>query len=86
MSSNAIWIVRNGGEELELGRRGAWLIVWNNLNDRYIQFHTIDEQFEGEKICIESIETRVSHTASSGWEIKVVTQTGTIIEGHMVKL
>ena len=86
MSSNDIWIVRNGGEEIELGRRGAWRIVWNNMDDRYIQFHTLDEQFEGDKICIESIETRVSHIASSGWEIKVVTQTGTIIEGHMVKL
>jgi len=86
MSSNAIWIVRNGGDELELGRRGAWLVVWTKKDNGFIQFHTFDEQFEGDKICIRSIETRVSHTASSGWEIKVITQTGTIIEGHMAKI
>lgn len=86
MNKNAIWIVRNGGEELELGRRGAWLIVWENKNNGFIQFHTFDEQFEGVKICIKSIETRVSHTAVSGWEVKVVTLTGTTLEGEMVKL
>ena len=86
MNKNAIWIVRNGGEEQELGRRGAWLIVWTQKDNGFIQFHTFDEQFEGSQICIRSIETRVSHTAASGWEVKVVTYTGTTIEGEMVKL
>ena len=42
-----IWLIRNGGDELELGKRGAWLLVWNTETENYIQFHSFDQLLVG---------------------------------------
>lgn len=78
-----IWLIRNGGDELELGKRGAWLLVWNTETENYIQFHSFDQLLVGVKIGIRRVVWSEKSTKKQ-IRLRVETLTGTILEGDMV--
>lgn len=86
MSKKSIWITRNNGEEIELGRYGAWEVVWENTHESYIQFQDIDNVFKGAKIGIRKVEYFDNGNPTEGIFLRVETLTGTILEGKSMRV
>ena len=78
-----MFAVRNGGEEPAQGKRGVWFIACTNEDEPFIQFHSLDETFQGVQISIQSIETRINHEKQT-LEVKVLTATGTEFIGDLI--
>ena len=78
-----MFAVRNGGEEPTQGMRGVWFIACTPTNDAYIQFHSLDETFQGVCICIRSFELNINHEKQT-LEVKVITATGTEFIGEVI--
>lgn len=76
-----LFIVREGEEELTLGRKGCWHISTSRTGHDYVQFMAYDESFVGVMICVKTIETRASDFPTRRMQIKVVTETGTVLQG-----
>lgn len=78
-----MFAVRNGGEEPDQGMRGVWFIACTQANQPYIQFHSLDETFQGVCISVHSIETNINHEKQT-LQVKVVTETGTEFIGDLI--
>lgn len=78
-----MFAVRNGGEEPAQGMRGVWFIACTNKDEPFIQFHSLDETFQGVMILLRSIETRTNNEKLT-LEVKVITETGTEFVGDLI--
>lgn len=78
-----MFAVRNGGEEPAQGMRGVWFIACTASDEPFIQFHSLDETFQGVMIAVRSIETRANQERLT-LEVKVVTETGTEFVGDLI--
>ena len=85
-----MFAVRNRGEEPSLDQRGVWLIACTEDGIGYIQFHSFNEKFFGEMICLEGFEMHQNHSMDENGYIKpaiqltAVTKTGTVFTGDVI--